>query len=515
MLKQKTATNWLISQFMLILSPVVVIMLFQIIAGFYHSILLDRIKNATLNSNHGLEAKLKYKEFINGVVDAVDTGQLSAASLRALEDSAGKIKLIVGTDHDADVKKVVQEMEAISSGLAKDRSTAALLAARQAINAVDKDIEAVNAKCEKGQSAMIAASIRFHRIQTTVVFIAIVLTFIFTFSIIRRFSQRLAFAVGTANRIAKGELSGQLEVKSENDIGQLLQSLQTMNNSLYEIVSSVKSTADDVAAASQQMNKGSEEMAKGLAQQVEKASAAATAATQMSQTVLDIAKNAANIASSATNTSNIAKEGGSIVNRSVEEVKAISASVKESAIKIASLGDRSKQIGEIISVISDIADQTNLLALNAAIEAARAGEQGRGFAVVADEVRKLAERTAKATSEIGGMIKAIQDEVSEAVAIMESGTKRVEEGVEFSVAAGNALGNIVQSVTELQTMVQQIAAATEEMSAVSDHINSDIDTISSISKQTSEHSVGTAHESSRLAGLATSLQRMVSHFKIT
>ncbi len=174
---------------------------------------------------------------------------------------------------------------------------------------------------------------------------------------------------------------------------------------------------------------------------------------------------------------------------------------------------RQKNIGEIVSVIKDIADQTNLLALNAAIEAARAGEQGRGFAVVADEVRKLAERTSKATSEIGSMIGAIQDEVQKAVASMNEGTKRVEIGVEYSSNAGEALKNIVRSVDNLQSMVQQIASATEEMSTVSEQISSDIETIANVSKETSAGSEQIAQSSSDLARLASKLSDLVRQFR--
>ena len=195
-------------------------------------------------------------------------------------------------------------------------------------------------------------------------------------------------------------------------------------------------------------------------------------------------------------------------------VKAIAQTVSESAGLMTSLGERSKQIGDIVSVIKDIADQTNLLALNAAIEAARAGEQGRGFAVVADEVRKLAERTTKATSEIGSMIGAIQDEVDKAVVSMGEGTKRVETGVEYSTNAGNALSDIVKSVENLQSMVQQIASATEEMSSVSEQISGDIETIANVSRETSTGSEQIAESSSELAKLASNLSNMVRQFKV-
>jgi methyl-accepting chemotaxis protein len=164
-------------------------------------------------------------------------------------------------------------------------------------------------------------------------------------------------------------------------------------------------------------------------------------------------------------------------------------------------------------VIKDIADQTNLLALNAAIEAARAGEQGRGFAVVADEVRKLAEKTSKATAEVGEMIGAIQDETSKAVQAMTESQTRVEKGVSLSAEAGDALHKILNSVQGLQSMVQQIASATEEMSTVSDTISSDIEIVASVSMETSNSAAEIKGASNNLAKLSSDLQEVTRKFK--
>jgi methyl-accepting chemotaxis protein len=323
--------------------------------------------------------------------------------------------------------------------------------------------------------------------------------------------------VNLAEAIAGGDLTNRLdraEIERNDEVGQLLTAMGNMAEKLKSIMAELKSTADNVASASNQLSASSEQMSRGTTEQSGRASQIATSSNEMSQTVVDIAKNASNIASAATDAAKTAQDGGNVVNKSVQEVKAIAGTVSETAKMVSSLGERSKQIGEIVSVINDIADQTNLLALNAAIEAARAGEQGRGFAVVADEVRKLAERTAKATSEIGDMIKAIQDEVQKAVTSMNEGTKRVNVGVELSTQAGNALQGIVKSVNNLQTMVQQIASATEEMSTVSETISGDIETIATVSKETSASSGQIAHASNDLARLASNLQNIVRQFKV-
>ncbi len=333
-----------------------------------------------------------------------------------------------------------------------------------------------------------------------------------TTDLMRQLGGEPGYIADIAKNISEGNLTVKMESRGK-EVG-VFAAMKNMTERLKGIVADVKSTADNVASASQQLSASSEQMSRGTLEQSGRASQIATSSSEMSQTVVDIARNASNIASAATDATKTAQDGGVIVSKSVDEVKAIADTVSETAKMVSSLGERSKQIGEIVSVINDIADQTNLLALNAAIEAARAGEQGRGFAVVADEVRKLAERTAKATSEIGDMIKAIQDEVEKAVASMNDGTERVNIGVELSTQAGKALHGIVKSVDELHCMVQQIASATEEMSTVSETISGDIETIASVSKETSTSSEQIAQASNDLARLASNLQGIVGQFKV-
>ncbi|MDI9561484.1 MAG: methyl-accepting chemotaxis protein [Pseudomonadota bacterium] len=343
-----------------------------------------------------------------------------------------------------------------------------------------------------------------------VIGIAIFLAITLTRSIIKPLNN----GVEIANRLAKGELTTHIEVTGNDETSQLLEAIKNMTNGLRNIISEVKTAAANVASASHQLSASSEQMSRGAGQQAERASQVATASEEMSQTVFDIAKNTSNIETSATKTANLAKEGRDVVDNAVKEIEAIAKMTDDSSRLIYSLGGRSTQIGEIISVINEIADQTNLLALNAAIEAARAGEAGRGFAVVADEVKKLAERTANSTSEIGGMIKSIQEEVKQTVSSMESVTKQVGIGVELSAQAGNVLGNIVAGVDELNSMVHQIASATEEMAATSEEISKDIESIASISRETSTSSDQIAYASQEMSRLAINLEKDVSGFTV-
>jgi len=255
-------------------------------------------------------------------------------------------------------------------------------------------------------------------------------------------------------------------------------------------------------------------MSRGSEEQAASSSQVATASEEMSQTTLDIARNVNNIADSASETLMVAEQGDSLVGKSTEKVEEIARIVDHAAGFVKSLGERSAQIGAVVDVINDIADQTNLLALNAAIEAARAGEQGRGFAVVADEVRKLAERTARSTSDIGEMIRAVQEEVVKTVQAMDNATSNVNGGVQLVTQAGASLRTIVNSANELQLMVQQIASAADEMSATSGGISQDIDRIAGVSKNASVSAGQVAESSTMLAYLADEMRRTSEQFKL-
>jgi len=318
--------------------------------------------------------------------------------------------------------------------------------------------------------------------------------------------------------ISKGDFTFSISknaIARGDELGVIARAMDALLTNLKNVFNEIIGSVHSLTSAAAQLSSIAEEMSRTAESSSTRANSVATASEEMSQTVVDVAKNTANIAESAKKAVDTAQEGNKIVERSVGEVKEIDKTVNESARFVKSLGERSVHIGEIISVINDIADQTNLLALNAAIEAARAGEQGRGFAVVADEVRKLAERTAQATSEIEEMIKAIQNEVTKAVEIMDNATKKVDTGVKLTAQAGEALKEIVKSSNELQLMVKQIASATEEMSATSEQISKEILDIANASRDTTASSQETAQAAVSLSRIATKLDETVKFFRVS
>jgi methyl-accepting chemotaxis protein len=234
----------------------------------------------------------------------------------------------------------------------------------------------------------------------------------------------------------------------------------------------------------------------------------------MASTVVEISNNSAKAAAAARSAEETARRGGKIVEEALTTIRSIAGAVGDTATKIEGLGKSSDQIGRIIGVIDEIADQTNLLALNAAIEAARAGEQGRGFAVVADEVRKLAERTTKATREIAQMIEAIQQETKTAVEKMHLGTGQVQAGVETTTQAGKALADIITAAQQVGDMVEQIAASATQQSSTTEQISDSVEQIVGSYGQSAASARQSAETCQGLANLALDLQQLVSRFQL-
>lgn len=327
-------------------------------------------------------------------------------------------------------------------------------------------------------------------------------------------SQSIDNMLVVMNKFADGDLTISLNVEKDDEIGKLYMGFNKAVQNIKAMLIKVSESVAATASASTEISSSVEEMSAGAQEQSAQTAEVASAIEEMTKTILETTKNSSIAADSAKNSGSTAKEGGKVVAETIAGMNRIAEVVKKSAETVQALGKSSDEIGEIVQVIDDIADQTNLLALNAAIEAARAGEQGRGFAVVADEVRKLAERTTKATKEIAGMIKQIQKDTSGAVESMSKGTEEVEKGKALTDKAGESLKEIILGAEKVVDVITQVAAASEEQSATSEEISKNIEGINNVARETTVGIQQIALASEDLSRLTVNLQALISKFKV-
>ncbi|MDD5240177.1 MAG: methyl-accepting chemotaxis protein [Sulfuricella sp.] len=310
------------------------------------------------------------------------------------------------------------------------------------------------------------------------------------------------------------DLSRRVTVRANNEIGEIGYSFNEMVASFQGIIHQVVAGVEGVMSSAAQLSQSSQRVAVSSIQQSEAAASMASAVEEMSVSIDHVAENSKGTHSIAQQAGELSSEGGEIVHNAATEMTKIAASVNHSTQLIQTLGDQSHQISAIVNVIKEIADQTNLLALNAAIEAARAGEQGRGFAVVADEVRKLAERTTKSTLEISTMIGSIQSGTIDAVASMDEGTARVRDGVVMANQAGESMQKIRDGAGQVIASVSEIMDALREQSTASGQVAGSVERIAQMTEQNSNEVREIAQTAESLEQLAGSLQNSVSQFKV-
>jgi methyl-accepting chemotaxis protein len=350
---------------------------------------------------------------------------------------------------------------------------------------------------------------------TLTVMLSVLLVMVYIFSAfymaVLRSIAELKHAI---QRMAGGDLTVQLTLETRDEIRHIADQINAMGCRFRELVGNVLRSTHQVATAAEELSAVSEQTNVGINEQLAQTDQVATAVNQMSATVQEVARSAASTSDATRNAQQESHTGHGVVRDTVTTINSLAEEIRSAAGAVRKLGDDSQEIGKVLDVIRTIAEQTNLLALNAAIEAARAGEQGRGFAVVADEVRTLAGRTQQSTQEIQAMIERLQAGARTAVQAMEASEVKTEEGVSMAARAGEALDSITRSVATIADMSAQIASAAEEQSTVAEEINRNVTQIATVSDQNAAASTQTASSSTELARLAEELNGMVAVFRV-
>ncbi len=344
--------------------------------------------------------------------------------------------------------------------------------------------------------------------------LALLLSGMLLYAVVSRKLKPLSDMLADIAKVGQGDMTVRCKYTGQDEIGSLGGSINAMAGQIGKLIAEVSESVNAVTAAAARLLVNAKNVEHGSDQQSEAASATAAAVEELAVSITQVMDNARDTESLSTRTSNYSKEGEKVVNNASDEIRKIADMVVQSSGTITALGQKSNEISNIVNVIKAIAEQTNLLALNAAIEAARAGEQGRGFAVVADEVRKLAERTSQATAEIGGMIAGIQKDMGVAVTSMQSGSEQVGQGVQLAGQAATALSSINDAAGETLSKISDIVSAMKEQSAASQEIAQNIERIAGMADQNSSAVKDTTATANQLEALASSLRSSLGHFKI-
>ncbi|MBU2703846.1 methyl-accepting chemotaxis protein [Sporomusaceae bacterium BoRhaA] len=514
------------------------------------------LKTNKINNNASDEVGYMSEYYITKNSEMLNDYKKTAADNRDLEDEMNKnsvtaegkrliteVKTLDDKYSEIADKKFVLLIQAGKDAEARQVMISEMAPAAKALN--DKLDEYQNFRNKQITNSLNQALDHAQQTRTVAVFAAVlaaILGMAIGFFAARRISRPVNELAVVARKVAAGDLTEQVKIDSQDEIGQLAAAFNTMVLQLKDLIKHVTVNAEQVAASSEELTANAEQSAQatnqvalsitdvaaGANEQMEAASEASNVVETMSAGIQQIAANANQVAAQSANAADKAKNGGKEVEMAVKQMSQIEDTVNSSAQVVAKLGERSKEIGQIVDTISGIAGQTNLLALNAAIEAARAGEQGKGFAVVAEEVRKLAEQSQEAAKKIAELIGDIQGDTDKAVIAMNEGTQEVKTGAEVVNAAGIAFKEIMEVIDQVSDQVKEISAAIQQMATGSQQIVGSVKKIDDLSKKSAgeSQSVSAATEeqlasmeeiataSQTLAQLAQELQTAVTKFRV-
>lgn len=440
-------------------------------------------------------------------------------ALAAIENALKNLESLpsrVPEQHIANLQQATDSLKAYRAAVSQFRdSQVKNAAALTAMSAQGDILIAVSKKLTESQT-VVRDNDAAHAKNMLLVATALALIFglIAALAITRQIIIPLNQTLQVAERVAAGDLTHDLVSLRRDELGQLQRSMQSMTQGLRELIGGISDGVTQIASAAEELSAVTEQTSAGVNNQKVETDQVATAMNEMAATVQEVARNAEEASEAAVAADQQAREGDKVVGEAIAQIERLAAEVSHSTEAMGELKRESDKIGSVLDVIKSVAQQTNLLALNAAIEAARAGEAGRGFAVVADEVRSLAQRTQKSTEEIEELIVGLQNGTQQVATIMDNSRTLTDSSVELTRRAGGSLESITRTVSAIQAMNQQIAAAAEQQSAVAEEINRSVLNVRDVSDQTSAASEETAASSVELARLGTHLQTLVGRFKV-
>ena len=448
-----------------------------------------------VNSDTEARAAAQIEAAINGLKGLKDVfGQSQQTELTALENALGAYRSAVQAYKAANANIVLARQEMTVQG-------ADIVSRSEAL--YDIQLQRRDAESAQARSLQLISTV-----------LALLVGISAAFIITRQITRPLQETLAVVERIASGDLSHNIQVTRRDELGVLQQGIQRMGTTLRELISGIRDGVTQIASAAEELSAVTEQTSAGVNSQKIETDQVATAMHEMTATVQEVARNAEQASQAASAADGQAREGDKVVAEAIAQIERLADEVARSTDAMAHLQQESNKIGSVMDMIKAVAEQTNLLALNAAIEAARAGEAGRGFAVVADEVRGLAQRTQKSTEEIEGLVAGLQNGTQQVANVMNNSRSLTDSSVELTRKAGVSLENITRTVSNIQSMNQQIAAAAEQQSAVAEEISRSIVNVRDVSEQTATASDETAKSSVELARLGSQLQQMVSHFRV-